>query len=56
MANPLYPMLAALSNAVTQGETPSLAWLAAGLAWAVGALLFGAFVFLSREREFAVRL
>jgi teichoic acid transport system permease protein len=56
MVNPLYPMLAALSDAVIQGENPSLAWVAAGLAWAVGALLLGAFVFLSREREFAVRL
>ena len=56
MANPLYPMLAALSDAVTKGENPSAQFLAAGLAWAVVALLVGAFVFLSREREFAVRL
>lgn len=56
MANPLYPMLAALSDAVTQGENPSAQFLAAGLAWAVVGLLVGAFVFLSREREFAVRL
>ena len=56
MANPLYPMLAALSDAVTQGENPSARFLAAGLAWAVVGLLVGAYVFLSREREFAVRL
>jgi ABC-type polysaccharide/polyol phosphate export permease len=56
MANPLYPMLAALSDAVTQGENPSPEFLAAGLAWAVGGFLLGAFIFLSREREFAVRL
>jgi teichoic acid transport system permease protein len=55
-ANPLYPMLAALSDAVTKGENPSAQFLAAGLAWAVVALLVGAFVFLSREREFALRL
>jgi teichoic acid transport system permease protein len=55
-ANPLYPMLGALSDVVNQGETPSLAYLAGGLAWAVAAFLVGALFFISREREFAVRL
>jgi teichoic acid transport system permease protein len=56
VANPLYPMLAALSEAVNQAETPTPAFLAAGLAWGVGAFVVGALVFMSREREFAVRL
>ena len=55
-ANPLYPMLAALSEAVNQAQAPSPGFLAAGLAWGVGAFLVGALVFMSREREFAVRL
>jgi teichoic acid transport system permease protein len=55
-ANPLYPMLGALSEVVDRGETPNLAYLAAGLAWAVGTLVVGALFFVSREREFAVRL
>jgi teichoic acid transport system permease protein len=55
-ANPLYPMLGALSDVVNQAETPSAGFLAAGLAWAVGALVVGALFFVSREREFAVRL
>lgn len=55
-ANPLYPMLGALSEAVTQAQTPNPAYLAAGLAWAVGALVVGALIFISRERDFAVRL
>jgi teichoic acid transport system permease protein len=55
-ANPLYPMLSVLSDVVNQGENPSLAFLAGGLAWAVAAFVVGAFFFLSREREFAVRL
>jgi teichoic acid transport system permease protein len=55
-ANPLYPMLAALSEAVNQAETPSPGFLAAGFAWALGAFFVGALVFMSREREFAVRL
>ena len=55
-ANPLYPMLGALSDVVNQGQNPSPALLAAGLAWAAGAFVVGAFAFISREREFAVRL
>jgi teichoic acid transport system permease protein len=55
-ANPLAPMLGALSDVVNQGEAPSFAALGWGLAWATGALLVGALFFISREREFAVRL
>jgi ABC-type polysaccharide/polyol phosphate export permease len=55
-ANPLYPMLGSLSDVINQGESPSPALLGAGLAWAVAALLVGALFFISREREFAVRL
>ena len=55
-ANPLYPTLGALSDVVNQGQNPSPAFLAAGFAWAVATFVVGAFVFISREREFAVRL
>lgn len=55
-ANPLYPMLASLDTAVIQGQSPSPELLAASLAWAFGALVAGALLFISREREFAVRL
>jgi teichoic acid transport system permease protein len=55
-ANPLYPMLGALSDVVNRGENASLGFLAWGLAWAVGMFVVGALVFISREREFAVRL
>jgi teichoic acid transport system permease protein len=54
--NPLYPMLGALSEAVNAGRMPSTGYLLASVAWAFGALLVGAYFFLSREREFAVRL
>ncbi len=54
--NPLYPLLGALSDVVNQAEQPSAAFLAGGLAWAVGAFVVGALFFISREREFAVRL
>jgi ABC-type polysaccharide/polyol phosphate export permease len=55
-ANPLYPMLGSLSDVVNQGQTPSLGFFLASLAWAVGAFLVGALFFVTREREFAVRL
>jgi teichoic acid transport system permease protein len=54
--NPLYPLLTSLSDVVNQGHNPSLALLAAGLAWAVGSFVVGSLFFISREREFAVRL
>lgn len=54
--NPLAPMLAAWSDAVTAGVAPHPAWLVGGLAWGVVALIGGGLFFISREREFAVRL
>ncbi len=54
--NPLFPILAAWSQAVVEGRAPDSAHLLQGLAWAVGALLVGGLFFVSREREFAVRL
>jgi teichoic acid transport system permease protein len=55
-ANPLYPPLTALSEAVNLGVTPRASLLLLTLAWAVGALVVGSLFFISREREFAVRL
>jgi ABC-type polysaccharide/polyol phosphate export permease len=55
-ANPLYPLLGSLSDVVNLGENPSAGLLAWGLAWAVGIFVAGALFFVSREREFAVRL
>jgi teichoic acid transport system permease protein len=54
--NPLYPLLAGLSETVNQGENLTPTYLAAGVAWAVVALLAGSIFFISREREFPVRL
>jgi teichoic acid transport system permease protein len=55
-ANPLYPLLAGLSETVNEGQNLTLWYLASGAAWAFGTLLVGALFFVSREREFAVRL
>ena len=55
-ANPLFPLVGAWSDAVVEGVRPSMTMLVTGAAWAVGALVVGAWALLSREREFAVRL
>jgi teichoic acid transport system permease protein len=54
--NPLAPTLGAWSETLTEGHAPSVGLLAAGLAWGVGAIVVGGLFFVSREREFAVRL
>jgi teichoic acid transport system permease protein len=55
-ANPLYPMLTSLSDVVNLGLAPSAGMLAWSAGWAVAAFIIGALFFVSREREFAVRL
>ena len=53
--NPLFPILESWSLAIVHAEAPNLNSMLTALAWAVGVLL-GTYFFLSREREFAVRL
>jgi teichoic acid transport system permease protein len=54
--NPMYPMLGSLSDVVNEGFEPQLSWLGWGLAWAAVTSVLGALFFISREREFAVRI
>ena len=54
--NPLFPLLDSWSRALVHGEAPLTSNMLAALAWAVGILIIGTYFFLSREREFAVRL
>jgi teichoic acid transport system permease protein len=54
--NPLTPILAMWSDVLNQGQAPSMHMMLWGLAWAVAAFLAGSMFFMSREREFAVRL
>lgn len=54
--NPLYPLLASWSDVLNQGQAPSAGFLAWGAAWALVAFVAGGLFFISREREFAVRL
>jgi len=54
--NPLFSLLESWSLSIVHAETPNLSSMLTALAWAVGVLLIGTYFFLSREREFAVRL
>ncbi|MDN5762985.1 MAG: ABC transporter permease [Microlunatus sp.] len=54
--NPMYPMLTGYSHLLQDGVFPPLwMWLAAA-GWAIAAVVVGFLFFISREREFAVRL
>jgi teichoic acid transport system permease protein len=54
--NPLGQLLHAWSDVINQGRAPSLHELAVAGGWATGLFVIGALFFISREREFAVRL
>ena len=54
--NPLFPILDSWSKAVVHSQAPETSSMLQGLAWALGIFLVGTYFFLSREREFAVRL
>jgi len=53
--NPLYPIAGGYGDALG-GHAPSMQMVLGGAAWAIGACLAGGLLFMSREREFAVRL
>jgi teichoic acid transport system permease protein len=54
--NPLGQLLSAWSDVINLGGTPSGRELIIASAWAFGTLIVGFLFFVSREREFAVRL
>ena len=54
--NPLGELLSAWSDVINRGGAPTVEQLAVGSAWAFGLLIVGFLFFVSREREFAVRL
>jgi teichoic acid transport system permease protein len=54
--NPLGQLLAAWSDVLNLGVPPAAHQLVVASAWAVGLLIAGFVFFVSREREFAVRL
>ena len=54
--NPLGQILRAWDDVLRLGQAPSAESLLVGGAWAIGIFLVAALFFMSREREFAVRL
>jgi ABC-type polysaccharide/polyol phosphate export permease len=54
--NPLGQLLSAWSDVINLGRAPSTTSLVIASAWAFGLLIAGFLFFVSREREFAVRL
>ncbi len=54
--NPLGPVLGVMNDIWVEGVSPSPALLAGAMLWAAFLLLFGGWFFVSRERDFAVRL
>lgn len=54
--NPLFSILDSWSRTLVHGQAPQSSSLLTGSAWALGVFLIGTYFFLSREREFAVRL
>jgi teichoic acid transport system permease protein len=56
VVNPIAPLLAAWSDILDEGIAPAPGDLLLGAAWGVALFTIGALFFISREREFAVRL
>lgn len=54
--NPLYAMLGGYAETIQEGRVPSLYMWLASAGWALAVAVFGFLFFMSREREFAVRL
>jgi ABC-type polysaccharide/polyol phosphate export permease len=54
--NPLFSLLNSWSRTMVHAEAPLVSDMLASLAWAIGIFLIGTYYFLSRERDFAVRL
>ncbi len=54
--NPLYSIIGGWSDLLVRSQMPPVQFWIGGAAWSVAALLVGFAFFMSREREFAVRL
>jgi len=54
--NPLYSILGGWASLLVEGKLPPLGMWVAAAGWAFGTFLLGSLFFMSREREFAVRL
>jgi ABC-type polysaccharide/polyol phosphate export permease len=55
-ANPIGKLFEAWSDVINQGIAPGVGGIAVGAIWGVGLFVLGSLFFLSRERDFAVRI
>jgi teichoic acid transport system permease protein len=56
VANPIFYLLDSWSRVMVHGQAPTAAGLLYSSLWALGIFIVGTYFFLSRERDFAVRL
>jgi teichoic acid transport system permease protein len=56
IANPIFYLLDAWSQVMVYAQSPSTSSILISLAWATLIFIVGTYFFLSRERDFAVRL
>lgn len=56
VANPIFPILDSWSAVMVRGEAPEMSTLLLALGWTLAFFSVGTYLFLSREREFAVRV
>jgi ABC-type polysaccharide/polyol phosphate export permease len=54
--NPIGKLFEAWSDVINQGIAPGVGGIAVGAIWGVGLFVLGSLFFLSRERDFAVRI
>ncbi|MEU4192938.1 ABC transporter permease [Kribbella sp. NPDC026611] len=54
--NPLYPLIGGWTDLLVKGKIPNIEMWIGGAFWAVLAFVIGSLFFMSREREFVVRL
>ena len=54
--NPLFSLVGGWSKIIVEHEIPPVSMWLTAVAWALGAFILGALTFLTRERDFAVRL
>jgi teichoic acid transport system permease protein len=54
--NPMVPMLGGYSESLQAGTLPPASYFVISAAWALGAMIVGFLFFVSRERDFAVRV
>ena len=56
VVNPIFPILDTWSAVMIRGEAPAAASVLVAVGWTLTLFFIGTYLFLSREREFAVRI